>query len=183
MLHYGLDKPHYNMKVDDIEGSRPDIVKFKSTREPSNPLNPVYKLQKVEYVAPEPPKFVRDNMVIDDIEGVRTVPFHNASGRDPLAVKDIEGAQIKQPYLRKQEFDAFNYHDVTKPSWSTNRITNPLDPVYVISDSMQEPEHQTRTCKGKLNEGYGAIKSSKPSCLPQPRDGTRNLDTQDIEGT
>jgi len=44
MLHYGLDKPHYNMKVDDIEGSRPDIVKFKSTREPSNPLNPVYKL-------------------------------------------------------------------------------------------------------------------------------------------
>jgi hypothetical protein len=38
---------------------------------PQNPLCPVYKLQEVVYVPPEPPRFIRDAMAIDDIEGAK----------------------------------------------------------------------------------------------------------------
>lgn len=59
MLHFELNKPEYNLHNKDIEHSEPCVNKFKSTRarEPSNPLNPVYKLQSFDYVKPEPAKF------------------------------------------------------------------------------------------------------------------------------
>lgn len=70
MLHVGLEnKPEYNLTNADIEGSKTHIVKFVTSRVPSNPLNPVYKLASFKYVAPEPLKFVRDAMLVDDIEG------------------------------------------------------------------------------------------------------------------
>jgi len=100
MLHYPLDKPRYNLTNDDIEGSKPNIVKFKSTRQPCNPLTPKYKLQVVEFVPPEPPKFIRDGMQIDDIQGVRAKKRPERAERDPLKVVDIEGAKAKGPYLR-----------------------------------------------------------------------------------
>ena len=53
----------------DIEGSQPNAIKFKTKRPPQNPLCPVYKLQEVVYVPPEIPRFVRDQMAIDDIPG------------------------------------------------------------------------------------------------------------------
>jgi hypothetical protein len=47
------------------------MKKFTTTRQ-TNPLEPVYQIPYVEYYPVEEPKFIRDNMVIDDIEGVRT---------------------------------------------------------------------------------------------------------------
>ena len=93
MLHFALDKPQANLNNADIAGSTPDIVKFKSTRPPSNPLNPVYKLAYVEFVAPEPAKFVRDTLYIDDLEGVRSKKAPVRVERDPLKVNDIVGAK------------------------------------------------------------------------------------------
>jgi len=74
MLHFELNKPEFNLTNDDIKGSHPCVNQFKSTRtdKPSNPLNPEYKLQSFDYVKPEPNKFVRDSMVIDDIAGTRS---------------------------------------------------------------------------------------------------------------
>ena len=69
MLHIGLNKPEYNLSNADIAGSKTQVTKFVTTREPSNPLNPVYKLASFKYIAPEPSKFVRDAMTVDDIEG------------------------------------------------------------------------------------------------------------------
>lgn len=43
-LHFGLNKPQYNLTNNDIEFSRPQAFKFVSKREASNPLNPIYKL-------------------------------------------------------------------------------------------------------------------------------------------
>ena len=70
-LHFGLNKPEYNLNNKDIEKSWPHWNKFVTTRSPTNPLNPVYTLSKVEYVPPEPVKFIRDQMNVDDLEGAR----------------------------------------------------------------------------------------------------------------
>jgi hypothetical protein len=45
LLHVGLNKEYYNLTNEDIQGSKPQWNKFITTRQPSNPLNPVYKLQ------------------------------------------------------------------------------------------------------------------------------------------
>lgn len=45
VLHVGLNKEYFYLTNSDIEGSKPQWNKFKTTREPSNPLNPVYRLQ------------------------------------------------------------------------------------------------------------------------------------------
>ena len=52
----------------DIEHSQPDCVKFKTMRS-HDPLNPNYQLSKVEIRPPTPPKFIRDNIHHDDIDG------------------------------------------------------------------------------------------------------------------
>ena len=62
------------------------------SRDPQNPLIPKYNLQKFEYVPPEPAKFVRDSMIIDDIEGTRSKVDSKIPKRDPISVKDILGA-------------------------------------------------------------------------------------------
>ena len=65
------NKQEFNLSNSDISGSAPNGVKFQSTRPPSNPLVPQYKLASFTYVAPEPLKFVKDPLEIDDIEGTR----------------------------------------------------------------------------------------------------------------
>ena len=68
-LHIGLNKPEYNLTNNDIEGSQPKCVKFNSTRQGHDPLNPKYQLAQVEMRPNTPPKFLRDNIGHDDIEG------------------------------------------------------------------------------------------------------------------
>jgi hypothetical protein len=61
ILHMGMDRGvSGSLRNADIEGSQPDCMKFKTKRPPQNPLNPVYKLQHVEFIPPEPLKFIRD---------------------------------------------------------------------------------------------------------------------------
>jgi hypothetical protein len=97
-LHFGLAKPEYNLTNNDIKKSQPCAWKFKTKREQSNPLNPNYKLTNVEYVKPEEPKFIRDSMKNDDIEGSRPKVVQHKPVRDPINVKDIEGASNRVPY-------------------------------------------------------------------------------------
>ena len=84
MLHIALSKPEFNLTNADIEGSKTQIVKFVTKREPSNPLNPVYKLPSFTYVPPDPARFVRDAMSIEDIEGCRPVVKKKFAPRDTL---------------------------------------------------------------------------------------------------
>ena len=98
MLHIGLNKPEYNLTNADIEGTKTQVNKFITTREPSNPLNPVYKLPKFVYVPSEPPKFVRDAMTIDDIDGARPVAKKKFAPRDTINCFDIKGAVARTQY-------------------------------------------------------------------------------------
>mmetsp|Transcript_28560 Transcript_28560/g.35320 ORF Transcript_28560/g.35320 Transcript_28560/m.35320 type:complete len:93 (+) Transcript_28560:304-582(+) len=92
MLHIGLNKPEYNLTNEDIDGTKTHIVKFITKREPSNPLNPVYKLASFTVVPPEVPRFVRDAMQINDIEGTRPLQKKEFAPRDTLNIFDIQGA-------------------------------------------------------------------------------------------
>ena len=65
-------------------------------REPSNPLNPKYKLPKFEYVPPQPPKFIRCTMQISDIKGTSpSIIDIKKTPKDIINVKDIIGADNK----------------------------------------------------------------------------------------
>lgn len=138
MLHIGLNKPEYNLSNADIAGSKTQVTKFVTTREPSNPLNPVYKLASFKYIAPEPPKFVRDAMTVDDIEGSKPLVKKEFAPRDTMKCFDIQGATSRKAYVRKSAkgaaYNNISYLDVTRKSWQTKRSTNPLNPSYSVWD-------------------------------------------------
>ena len=138
MLHVYLDKPEYNLTNTDIDGTKPQILKFLTKREASNPLNPVYKLPSFTVVPPEPPRFIRDAMKIDDIEGSKPKVEKQFAPRDTLNCFDIQGSFGKAPYVRKEKgvftYDNLSYDDVTKRTWQSRRHTNPLDPSYTVWD-------------------------------------------------
>lgn len=67
-------------------------MKFQTTRPPSNPLNPAYKLAVVEYMPPAPLKFIRDGITNSDIDGAKARIIRHYQTRDILSVKDIDGA-------------------------------------------------------------------------------------------
>ena len=75
-LHMDLFKKETNLATDDIEGAAPCCNRFKSTRSGNDPLNPVYTLSKVEVRPATPPKFIRDSMLVDDIDKAK--PKENA---------------------------------------------------------------------------------------------------------
>jgi len=91
-LHIGLNKPFGSLVNDDIEGSKPNIMKFSTTRPASNPLAPEYKLQSFTMLEPPVPRFIRDQMNIDDIVGSKPRVERYMETRDLYNVNDIVGA-------------------------------------------------------------------------------------------
>lgn len=184
MLHFELNKPEFNLTNADIGGSQPCVNQFKSTRtnDPSNPLNPVYKLQSFDYVKPDANKFVRDQMVIDDIKGTRSKPPTNKPVRDIMNIKDIEGTQNRQrTNTRATSYSNIDYRDVTNKHWETKRSNNPLMPEYSVRDTISDGDFMKIT-NTSLNKTYGKIDGNNPCALPAPVSGTRNLETQDVKG-
>ena len=185
MLHVGLDKPEYYLTNADIEGSKTQVNKFVTKREPSSPLNPVYKLPSFTYVPPEPPKFVRDAMEINDIAGTRSTKPRAFGPRGTNKVEDIPVAMQKAPYERKKlgefHYNSMSYRDVTSQQWATRRSTNPLEPCYTVDDARTgDFTRRPQTCQ--LNKTYGAIEKNKPAGLPTKKVGERSLNTLDIVG-
>ena len=101
MLHIGLNKPSYALSNSDIDGSKPELNKFKTNRAPQNPLVPEYKLQSYQVVAPPPPKFIRDNIDVRDIEGAKPLVKKQSAQRDFYSVHDIDGAKPKLLFRRR----------------------------------------------------------------------------------
>ena len=159
-------KPNFILNVRDIDKAYPKKPNFISQRH-VNPLNPVYKLPSFPIVPPPtPPKFIRDQIDISDIEKARPNKLFPMKTRPPKTFDDIEGNHPKKSYIRKVFYDSFNYDDVNKKI-KKFRNTNPLDPEY-----------------DKQYGGY--IEGSKP-CLPfydYNIDNKRNsLSNEDIYGT
>jgi hypothetical protein len=80
-------------------------VKFKTNRPPQNPLCPVYKLQQVEFIAPEPLRFIRDQMAVDDIDGCKPRVEKHLASRDHYNIDDITGAKPRKPLTRHTVHD------------------------------------------------------------------------------
>ena len=174
-----LYKAETNLATQDIEGAQPQCNRFKSTRNGNDPLNPTYKLSQVEYRQPTPPKFIRDQMQIDDIEKAK--PKENAhtkiKTRETMKIDDIEGTKAKARHQARQRtsFDAMNYSDVTSNKMRSTRCTNPLDPTYTIGDK-----------EGNTYE-VGKVDGASPARMPDaPKEQAKNrngsLSTNDIEG-
>jgi len=47
---------------------------------------------------------------------------------------DIEGSSPRPVYMRKTQYDSFNYNDITKAKFVSSRHTNPLLPTYTVRD-------------------------------------------------
>lgn len=59
-----MNKVDYTLLNEDIKGTKPQINKFSTTRLPSNPLEPQYRLPFAEVRVATPPKFIRDQINI-----------------------------------------------------------------------------------------------------------------------
>lgn len=101
----GLIRPFGSLTNEDIDGAKSQIIKFSTTRPPSNPLAPEYKLQSFTLLEPPVPRFVRDQMNIDDIVGSKPRVERYMETRDHYNVKDIDGASPKKSFSRSF------YHD------------------------------------------------------------------------
>lgn len=76
------------------------------------------------YLPPDPMRFVRDNMHIDDIDGTRPIKrkHTNIATRDIMSISDIEGAypsfghEVKQRtegFGKPYNYNPMDYRDVT----------------------------------------------------------------------
>ena len=172
ILHVGLTRPFSSLHNEDIQGAKPDCVKFKTKRPPQNPLNPEYKLQSFTVVPPEPLRFVRDAMAIDDIEGCRAKIVRELATRDNYKVDDIPGAKAKKPLQRREGHE----HDqIFADVYTKKKIERIHDP--------QNPSYKLRDEDGNLIE-YGPIAGSGPKkpYVRKTQVGYGALDSSDIQG-
>ncbi|EGR33205.1 hypothetical protein IMG5_059480, partial [Ichthyophthirius multifiliis] len=128
------NKPDYQLCNKDIKGSIPQINKFQTTRQSFNPLQPVYKLPSVQIRVSTPPKFIRDNIQIDDIQG--TKPNRRCfKQRNVDIYTEIEGSRSKKLFIPRDHKDFLDVKDINEfLQFETTRHTNPLEPTYVTSD-------------------------------------------------
>jgi len=143
-LHQPLEKAYYSLRNDDIIGAKPQCHKFVTTRSPVNPLNPVYKLPEVEVRVATPPKFIRDNINIKDIDGARPNPYTKYNiQRKTNNVTDIDGARPKKEWLPQGKQSTLDVRDINY-FWEfhTKRHTDPLSPRYkVVNEENQLVEY------------------------------------------
>jgi hypothetical protein len=133
-LHFPVNKQEFNLTNLDIVGSTSQCVKFKTTRDSSNPLEPKYKLPYVEELPEEVPKFIRDSIDIKDIDGARPKKYFRWGTRDGVNIDDIYGTKTKIRKIRKDEppYHYIDYSDVTDHKFKSKRRVDPLDPIYEL---------------------------------------------------
>ena len=169
-LHVSLNKPNFNLMTSDIEKAQPRQVEFVTNRV-TNPLNPDYKLPSFEVRPVTPPRFVRDSIAADDIEGTRPEIYHRWTTRDSISVRDIDGARPR-PERVLEKPNLMDPKDINGVPFQTRRNCNPLEPEYLGRDS-----------EGNL-VALGVIEGarSKPLVSMRMQPHKRNLESSDIEG-
>lgn len=177
ILHYPLNKPEYNLYNKDIEKSSPDVNQFKSKRN-TNPLQPKYKLSKLEDYPPEVPKFIRDSIDVSDIEGASPSKTNYLKVKDNISERIVENSKRKIIYDPRKNFGKIKYHyldysDLNLDVFKTKRNTNALDPIYIFKNKEE----------GKLYY-FGHIEKSKPQVqYPYFYKPPLNLKLDDIKGS
>jgi hypothetical protein len=143
-------------------------------------LNPSYTLSKVEVRQATPPKFIRDAMNIDDLEDARPKAnrLNQLKTKDVMKVDDIQGTKARPRHQARGisgGYSAFDYSDVTKQERISKRVVNPLDPVYTIQD-----ENGKTYTVGMVEGSKPAKAPDAPKAERLARAGS--LQTSDIEG-
>ena len=171
-LHIKLKKPEYNLSNSDIDYSNPQCVNTKIKRH-LNPLQPKYQLPKGNPYPPYEPKFLKDSINVDDIEGAKPKKIIGRMlTRDTMNINDIKDSWPKRPYIRKSKYEYIDYNDVTNTDFKSSRNTNPLDPFYVM-----------KFVDGSKSK-FGPIEKSKPHTDYQYKFKIPfNLKVDDIEGS
>ena len=171
-LHIQLKKPEYNLSNSDIEFSQPNCVTCKIKRH-LNPLEPKYKLSKSPDYPPYEPKFIRDNISVQDIDGARPKKItSNKVLKDSLKNDDVKDSWPRKPYVRKTKYEFMDYRDVNNVDFQTRRITNPLNPFYEMNFV-----DGSKVKFGPIEKNRPLVGSSYMYKVPF------NLKIDDIEGT
>jgi hypothetical protein len=135
-----------------------------------NPVDPQYDLPSKPPEPAEVPRFIRDSMYNDDVEGAHPASYKSdRPPRDIMRIDDIPGTRpVRQIRELSRHFDSMNVRDInTDGIFKTTRTVDPLDPVY---------QYDGREIRG---DGFGT--ATPP---PDPHVGPdRQFDVTDIEGT
>ena len=161
-----INKPVYSNTTAGIDKSSPQSSHLKTNRI-VNPLTPEYKLPSSPLQEPFMRKFLRNSLDVSDIQGTSSYRLLRNVIRNPLDVSDImnKKKENKKIFVESKEIQNLRF--------KTKRITNPLNPEYLIRDS-----------DNKLIS-YGEIPGSTPKTIinVNQKPHTRNLDVTDIQGT
>ena len=171
LLHRELKKPKRSLTNDDIPGTKAKPYTFKTTR-CVDPNDPTYKLPTVDTKPPTPPRFSRDSINVQDIDGAWPKPHRHFEPRDSITTTDIEGAQAgwKPRHKRRSNGQAalrntLSVNDIVQEGFRTTRIVDPLDPSHRIHGRVHEDGPK-----------------QKPKAPPNPCGQDFSLHTEDIAG-
>lgn len=89
-----VHRTFHNLTTDDIKGARPNPknMKLGNAARGTNPLDPAYKLPSCKVSPPLEPKFLRDNLNVDDISGARSRHRVRFAADSPASKEVIEGS-------------------------------------------------------------------------------------------
>lgn len=171
--------PNYSLSCKDIQGATPHHLKSHIVR-CTNPLNPKYNLPKTETTKQEEnidnnkkPKFIKDNLKIDDIEGSRPKKIGNFFLRNNMNKDDIKGSFPRKRYVRKEFFNSIDYSDIQKIKHKRKKDLNPLNPVYNWNYSINNVNYNVGPIEKNQPKPFSDIKYKFPY----------NLSNEDIEGS
>ena len=171
--------PNYSLSCKDIQGATPHHLKSHIVR-CTNPLNPKYNLPKTETTKQEEnidnnkkPKYIKDNLKIDDIEGARPKKIGNFFLRNNMNKDDIKGSFPRQIYVRKEFFNSIDYSDIQKIKHKRKKDLNPLNPVYNWNYSINNVNYNVGPIEKNQPKPFSDIKYKFPY----------NLSNEDIEGS
>ena len=172
-LHKSLrNKVDRQLLTNDIDGAQSHPKTFHTNR-CINPLVPQYQLPSFEAHPAHETKFVRDSYQIHDIEKSNPPPLYKFKQRENFECKDIVGTTPGWKPLCKvirkinPPHNIMLTEDVVNDTWKTQRVQDPLDPVYVINGAVVKDDPQ----------------GSKPKKLPKKKNTPfYSLIADDIEG-
>ncbi len=100
------------------------------------------------------PKFIRDSIKIDDIDGAHPKRYFKWKTGRSFILGEIEGSKPKKAKVRSANYSSYDYSDVTNFKFSSKRCLDPLDPVYELRYGNGE------------DYTHGKIEGSKPAHFP-----------------
>ena len=127
--------PKDHFSINDIDGAKPKIQRqLPHSKRMINPVDPEYELPSYEISNNPIPKFLRDTMKNDDVEGSSPKKInYEKPPKDLMKVDDININKNNKKFNKDQKNCSFDVSDINNDGYfKTKRITNPLTPTYQI---------------------------------------------------